>query len=130
MKIYRPHRFGELMVTKAYIRGPKGTATPRLLIDTGSTYTVIAPAILRSIGCDPATATQTVRIFTGSRPENPPYVKILQLSCLGQVVENMYVLAHSLPPEVYVDGLLGMDFLRRFPIELRPYWDEVILRSQ
>lgn len=129
MKIYKPQRFGELMVTKVYIRGPKGAATPRLLIDTGSTYTIVAPEILKSIGCDPVGATRTVRIITGSRHEVLPCVKILQLSCFGQVVENTYVLAHSLPPGVYVDGLLGMDFLRRFPIELRPYRGEVVVRN-
>ena len=39
------------MVVKARIKGQEASAYPKLLIDTGSTYTIVAHEILESIGC-------------------------------------------------------------------------------
>jgi len=116
MKIYKVQRFGELMVTRTYIKGPEAIAYPRLLIDTGWTYTIISPTILTFIGCPPESSTERRLIATGSRYERLAVVQVDQFSCLGESVEGIYVLAHALPFGTYVDGLLGMDFLRQFPI--------------
>jgi hypothetical protein len=41
-----------------------------------------------------------------------PKVQIEWLQCLGQQLDDMMVVAHTLPIGSLVDGLLGMDFLR------------------
>jgi hypothetical protein len=38
---------------------------------------------------------------------------ILEIAALGQQHTDLPVLAHTLPPTSGVDGLLGLDFLRR-----------------
>ena len=89
----------------------------------------IAQEILESIGCSPGLAKERKRIATASGYEMLPVVWIQQFSCLGQCIEDGYVLAHTLPFGTYVDGLLGMDFMQRFPMDIRPFPAEVGLRN-
>jgi len=129
MKLYKVQRLGSLLVVRSYLKGPEAAVYPRLLIDTGSTYTIVAQEILESIGCSPGLAKERMRIATASGYEMCPVVWIQQFSCLGQCIEDWYVLAHTLPFGTYVDGLLGMDFMQSFPMDIRPFSAEVALRN-
>lgn len=51
-----------------------------------------------------------------------------KFNCLGKLLKNFHILAHTLPFGVYVDGLLGMDFLNNFEIEIRIKKGEIIIR--
>ena len=129
MKIYKVETVGELMATTVYIRGPISVAYPLLMIDIGSTYTVIRTELLEDIGYTPASATAFRQVITASRYERLPVVKVEQFNGLGTFMKDFNVLAHTIPRGIPVDGLLGMDLLRRFPFEIRPYRDEVVLRD-
>jgi len=54
------------MVVRSYLKGPLTNAYPRLLIDTGSTYTVISHEILESVGCLTAFVSRKKCIVTAS----------------------------------------------------------------
>jgi predicted aspartyl protease len=114
---------------KAFLEGPKGKAYPRLLLDTGSAYTIISQEILESIGCSPAAAKKKQRIITGSGHEIVPVVRLSRFHCLGKAIENFEVLAHTLPFGTYVDGLLGMDFMNRFEVEIKIGTGEIFLKN-
>ncbi len=118
------------MLSKTYVRGPKGGTNLNLLVDTGSTYTVIESEILRKIGCPPSTARDTRQIITASGRVNVPRVQVAQIHCFGQRIENYHVFAHVFPREFYFDGLLGMDFLEGFPLEIKPYSGEIVVRNR
>lgn len=105
MKVYKVQRLGSLLVTKSYLKGSETAAYPRLLIDTGSTYTIIAQEILESIGCSPGLAKERKRIATASGYEMLPVVWVQQLCCLGQCIDDGNVLGYTLPFGAYVDGL-------------------------
>ncbi|MBW2058460.1 MAG: clan AA aspartic protease [Deltaproteobacteria bacterium] len=122
MRTYNAQKRGSLLLIKAFVEGVEGRAYPTLLVDTGSAYTLISQEILESIGCSPAVPKRTQRIITGSGYEIVPVVSVSKFHCLGRLLQDFEVLAHTLPFGVYVDGLLGMDFLGRFEIE-------IILRS-
>ena len=128
MKVYRVEKFGSLLVVRAYLEGNEGKTYPKLLVDTGSTYTIMSYEILESIGCSPAIPKRRQRIVTGSGYEIAPVVTINKVCCLGKSVENKDILAHTLPFGTYVDGLLGMDFISAFKIEIRPYGGEIIVQ--
>lgn len=83
----------------------------RLLIDTGSVYTVLPIEVLESIECSPAGSLDRVRIVTGSGYLIVSRVRVTWFQCLGRRVDDMVVVAHTLPIGSLVDGLLGMDFL-------------------
>ena len=111
MTRYPLQRVGRLLVTKAAVSGPAGVHVVRLLVDTGSIYTILPVEVLESIGCSPASSHEHARIITGSGYLIVPKVQVVWLQCLGQKVDRMAIVAHTLPIGSLVDGLLGMDFL-------------------
>ncbi len=129
MKVYRLEKHGSLLMTRAFVEGQSGKAYPKLLIDTGSTYTILSQEMLESIGSSPATATQRQRIITGSGYQIAPVVLLNSFSCFGKFLKDFYILGHTLPFGVYVDGLLGMDFLGKFDMEIRTKSGELVIRA-
>ena len=113
---------------RAFVQGASGKAYPTLLLDTGSAYTLISQEILESIGCSPAVPKRTQRIITGSGYEIVPVVLVNRFHCIGSLLENFEILAHTLPLGAYVDGLLGMDFLGRFAIEIKLHSGELLIK--
>ena len=128
MKVYKAEKRGSLLLIRAFIEGGSGKAYPKLLLDTGSAYTLISQEILESIGCSPALPKRTQRIITGSSYEIVPVVSVSQFHCLGSQLNDFEIFAHTLPFGAYVDGLLGMDFLNKFEIEIRIYSGEILIR--
>jgi len=117
MTRYSLIRVGSLLLTKAAVAGPSGVKVVRLLVDTGSVYTILPVEVLESVGCSPAVSTDHVRLITGSGYLIVPRVQTSWFQCLGQKVDQMAAVAHTLPFGSLVDGLLGMDFLR--PLQAR-----------
>lgn len=113
---------------RTYVEGPQGSAYPKLLLDTGSAYTILSQEILHSIGCSPTTPKRIQRIITGSGYEVVPVVSVHRFHCFGKDIENFDLLAHTLPLGVYVDGLLGMDFLGKFDIDIGTLKGEILIK--
>ena len=84
-----------------------------LLVDTGSTYTILPSEVLESVGLSPAESKDHQRIATGSGYIIAPVVRVRQLSTLGKQFHRLAVIAHTLPFGGPIDGLLGMDLLVR-----------------
>jgi len=114
MKIYKLKKYGSLFVTRCFVQGPYGKHFPRLLIDTGSTYTILAPEISESIGCSPTSFSRKVHIATASGYEFIPEVKVERFDCLGESLIPFSLFIHSMPFGSYLDGVLGMDFMTKF----------------
>jgi clan AA aspartic protease (TIGR02281 family) len=98
--------------------GPRSRRTIRMALDTGASYTIIPSEIAVDLGCDPAKARRRIEISTASGLVVAPLVTLRRMACLGKEAANIEVLCHSLPAESAVDGLLGLNFLRRFDLYL------------
>jgi predicted aspartyl protease len=101
-----------LIIVDAELSGPLGKADARLVLDTGATSTALHPDVLRSVGYDPDAATESVQLTTGTTPVTVPRVMVNRLSALGQHAVGLRMLAHALPKNAALDGLLGLVFLR------------------
>lgn len=101
-----------LIIVLAEVTGPAATAVLRLALDTGATGTLIGVGLLVALGYDPALVATRRQITTGSGVEFVPELAVTKIVALGHERLNLPVLAHTLPPGVSVDGLLGLDFLR------------------
>lgn len=111
MRRYRLPQIGDLCFTHAAVKGPLGVAVLRLLVDTGSTYTILPVEVLEALGCDPTASKARERIATASGYLLAPRVTVSWIQALGKKRRNMQVVAHTLPPAGPIEGLLGMDFL-------------------
>lgn len=130
MRVYKAEKKGAFLLIKDFIEGTSGRAYPKLLLDTGSAYTLISQEILESIGCSPAFSKRTQRIITGNGYEIVPVVLVNRFNCMGSLLENFEILGHTLPFGSYVDGLLGMDFLSKFEAEIKLYSGEILIRQE
>ena len=113
MMEYQLESYGNLLLTRAAVGGRDGVRVLKLLIDTGSTYTILPFEILEAIGCNPGLARKRVRLTTASGDIIAPAVEVKWFHSLGRRIDNFRVVAHTLPFGTYIDGLLGMDFLTR-----------------
>ena len=117
-KQYRLAVQRNLFITKAAIEGPGGLHVVRLLVDTGSQFTFIAREILETVGYDPAAQRERQDYVTTAGIGSVPVVRLHRFSCLGQALNHFPVLAYTLPFARYMNGVLGMDFLHRFPFKI------------
>ena len=110
---YTLTRTGSLFTARAAVKGPAGTKVINLLVDTGSTYTILPVEVLESIGISPAASEEHERIATGSGYIIAPKVTVRSFSTLGKEFRRTKMIAHTLPFGGPIDGLLGMDILGR-----------------
>lgn len=101
-----------LVMVRAAVDGPSGSAVLRLALDTGATGTVINTGMLVALGYDPALAPTRIQVTTGSGVEFVPRLPLDKIIALGQERIGLPVLAHTLPSSAGIDGLLGLDFVR------------------
>ncbi len=106
-----------LIIIRAVVKN-KDERMLRFALDTGCSRTIIPFEAAEAIGCDPGGSSRRTRIITGSGIEITPIVKLKSIRALGRTVSNLEVACHDLPEEGFVDGLLGLDFLRKFKITI------------
>ena len=97
---------------QAQVTGPRRSITIKLLLDTGATKTTIKRSVIINLGLDPERDGYPVKLITGSQTESVQVVTLTRLFALGQNRVGFPVVAHSLPPEANIDGLLGLDFFQ------------------
>jgi predicted aspartyl protease len=102
-----------LIIIPVEIFGPSGSSILRFAVDTGATYTIVSVAMLQAIGYQPELAQQRIPITTGSGQALAPRVMIERIDALEQTRSACHVLGHTLPSNVGIEGLLGLDFFRR-----------------
>lgn len=106
-----------ILLVSAEIFGPKGSHFVRMLLDTGASYTMLHPDALIKIGCEPISLHKR-KITTASGIEWVSFVNIPEICALGQAVKDVEISAHDLPPSLPAEGLLGLNFLRNFDLQI------------
>ena len=86
----------------------------RMALDTGATYIMIPWKIANVLGLEPEIVKERIDITTASGVEKVPQVELESVSVLGKIANNIKAIVHDLPQKSYVDGLLGLSFLRHF----------------
>jgi len=108
-----------IILSFAEVTGPVGSRFVKMLLDTGATYTIIPHEVAIAIGCDPSASRKRVEFITASGSEYAPMVTIESIKCFGFEIKNFDVVCHNLPPKSSVDGLLGLNFLTHFNVNLK-----------
>jgi aspartyl protease family protein len=111
-KFYPLQRQGNLLWVRAAVGSNDGSAiVVRLLVDTGSSFTVLPTRVVEALGCNLLQPLRIIATVGASGTINAPMVAVPWLNCLGQRIESFSVVAYTIPAAAFVDGLLGMDFL-------------------
>ena len=109
-----------LIVVRARLWGPNGQSDDlRLVLDTGASLTLIVPELIDRLGYNPREGIARTTI-TSALGQEPGYtIRVARFSALGFSVPDFVIHAHDLADHAGIDGLLGLDFLRRFNYEIR-----------
>jgi aspartyl protease family protein len=108
----KPH--GKLLWTKAAFgcQNSDLIITARLLIDTGATFTALSDRLVKAIVETPLVLRQEP-IITASDRLMVPVIAIPWMNCLGQQINNFPMISLPIPHNAFIDGLIGIDFLRQ-----------------
>ena len=85
-------------------------------LDTGASTTSIPSYVASALGYNIPNPIDD--IITGSGIEKAPIIEIKGLTAIGQTIENIEVVCLDLPPEIYVEGVLGLNFLINFDVHI------------
>lgn len=92
----------------------KSIAVVWLALDTGASTTIIANEVLHNIGFHSESLKEFVTLGDASQSHLVPKVEVPCFSLGNLAVKNLEVLSYTLPEEHGIDGLIGLNFLRRF----------------
>jgi predicted aspartyl protease len=98
-----------------------------LIVDTGAQRTIISRGVAQSLGLDSPLRLQAL-IGVGQSPP-VPVVRLDRLRVGASTVLGLEVSVYDLPPVIASDGLLGLDFLRRFRVTFAFESGALILRE-
>jgi clan AA aspartic protease (TIGR02281 family) len=84
------------------------------LVDTGTAMTMLSVRVAEEMGLDLNHAIRYTPIASVHKVAQAQVVRIDSLQVGGQSLSGIEGLVVSLPPELRLDGLLGVNFLSRF----------------
>jgi predicted aspartyl protease len=120
MKIILPmSRFNNLIMVDVFIWNVKWQKYNQMLItlDTGASVTTISSDILHKLGYD-VTSGNSRRITTASGIEYVRALNIEKLKIGSKEQMNVEIYAHSFPQESFSLGVLGLNVLQKFDVNL------------
>ncbi len=110
------HLVGDLIGIDAIIVGPTGRAEVTLILDTAAVMTTVVPSVAESIGYSSDLRLGWSVTRTAAADERG-YIVRSEVSTLGFTLPNHRVVVADLG--YGIDGLLGINFLRHFNLEIR-----------
>ena len=94
-----------------------GRARALLLLDTGASYCVVAPALSRELALPPTGSFATVHTANG--PVRAPVVRLRSLELGDAHARDVQAIVHdAVGPSL--DGVLGLNFLNRYRYSIDP----------
>lgn len=103
-----------VVLRRVKVVGPGGLAYADLLLDTGAALTILSRSVAEAAGYDVAATTRNQKIVTGNGVISVPVMSVEELRIQELVVSNLEVCIHDIPEVAHVEGLLGINFLKRF----------------
>jgi predicted aspartyl protease len=117
---------GDLIGVDALVTGPTGSAKVQLILDTAAVMTTVVPSVAEAIGYSSALRVGWSVTRTAAA-EKRGYIARAEVSTLGFTMSNHRVVVADLG--YGIDGVLGINFLRHFNIEIR-FADRRVLVEQ
>jgi len=105
-------RLHGLAIVATTMDGPARSVKVRLLLDTGSAYSIVRPRLLRLAGYNLDAPRSRVPIATVTDVIWAPLFVVSAVRAIEVERHNSPVLAQDIPPVLAFDGVLGASFFR------------------
>lgn len=128
MSISFQFRRGRLIVVPVRMRVREDLARrPLMALDTGARLSVITPRMAQELGVEQDGTEPTANITGAIGTGSAVVLRVRSVSILGEEIRDLRVLCHPLPEKLKVDGILGLNFLKDFNIEIMNETETVTL---
>lgn len=88
----------------------------KMALDTGATFCMVPWKVAEVLDLQPEMSKDKIDMTTASGIVTVPKVTADSIVVSNKVVSNVELLVHDLPPKSYVDGLIGLSFLKNFSL--------------
>lgn len=106
---------GAIVVVEATLNGK----TPaKLVVDTGASFTMISTAMAKEVGINLDGTRRTLPFHTANGVIQAPLADLESIAVGGMEVKNLTAAIHDALPNTTVSGLLGLNFLSNFRIDI------------
>lgn len=93
------------------------TVPVKLVVDTGATYTMISAATAKELSIDPQPQ-RTMPFQTANGVIQAPLTNLESVAVGGMEIKNLTAAIHDAVPSPQVAGLLGLNFLSNFRLDI------------
>jgi predicted aspartyl protease len=108
-----------LIYVRGKVSGPQGEVPLRLVLDTGASMTLVVPQIIEKIGYGRQDGELVTNVYSPLGKEQGYTLRVARFVTLGFAVARFPVNVMALADRDTCDGLVGLNFLRRFNYQVR-----------
>jgi clan AA aspartic protease (TIGR02281 family) len=108
-------RRGDLMVVNAILNGKTALS---FVLDTGASYTTISPAAAQQAGIQMPDNPTVLSFHTANGIIQAPLATVRSLQVGGLELKDVTVAVHDVFPDPGIAGLLGLNFLNEFRLDI------------
>jgi len=106
---------GQVVVVQATLNEK---ASASFVVDTGASYTMISRAVARELAFDLGTPLPTIPFQTANGVIQAPLISLEWIDVGGMKVKDLTVAVHDVFPDPSISGLLGLNFLSNFRLDI------------
>jgi clan AA aspartic protease (TIGR02281 family) len=92
--------------------------TVKLVVDTGASYTFISQALARDLNIDLSRNPKTAPFHTANGVVEAPLTTLDSVTVGGMEIKNLTAAVHDATPDSHAAGLLGLNFLSNFRMDI------------
>jgi clan AA aspartic protease (TIGR02281 family) len=108
-------KHGQIVVIQAMLNKKR---TVKFVVDTGASYTMISAAVARDLDLDLTQNQRTMPFQTANGLIQAPLTNLDSITVGGMEIKNLTAAVHDAVPDPQVAGLLGLNFLSNFRMDI------------
>ena len=108
-------KHGQVVVIEATLNGK---TSAKFVVDTGASYTMISSAVARELNIDVSQNQRTMPFQTANGLIQAPLTNLDSIAVGGMEIKNLTAAVHDAVPDPNVSGLLGLNFLSNFRMDI------------
>ena len=106
---------GQVVIVEATLNKK---ASAKFVVDTGASYTMISSAVAKELAIDTEQNRQTAPFQTANGIIQAPLVSLDSITVAGMEIRNLTAAVHDVLADPRVAGLLGLNFLSNFRMDI------------
>jgi clan AA aspartic protease (TIGR02281 family) len=108
-------KHGAVVIVKATLNGK---APVKLILDTGASFTMISSATAKHLDIDTNQNPRSMPFQTANGMIQAPLINLDSIAVAGLELKNLTAAVHDALPDPEVAGLLGLNFLTHFRLDI------------